>query len=160
MITRSELSILIGNVGSGKSTFADLFFLGSLDIILSSDKYRAVIGENENDQSVSRQVFDVLEWNLEYFLKYTDFDIIIDSTAKTPKARKRFLDIGKKYGAKLTAYYFDVPLEICKERNARRDRVVPNEIIERFQRELVFPTKEEGFDSIFVIGQDGNLNNK
>ncbi len=158
---RPVLHILIGNVSSGKSTFAynlQEYQGGEKDIIyLSSDAFRGVIGEGETDQTVSRQVFQVLEWNVEYFLKHGHQDIIIDAISKTPKARKIFIDIGKRYEAKIVGYYFNVPMEICKERNAKRERVVPNEIIERFQRELVAPMLGEGFDEINFVNVDGAI---
>lgn len=155
----NQLIILAGNVASGKSAFANKlmtdFYNDFPRILLSSDSFRAVIGENENDQTVSKQVFEVLEWNAEYFLKQ-GYDVIIDSTAKTPKARKKFIDIAKKVGIKyIKCCYFKVPIEICKERNSKRERVVPDHIIEKFQQDLVEPTLSEGFTGINFINEDG-----
>jgi predicted kinase len=44
-----------------------------------------------------------------------------------------------------------VPLEVCRERNRRRNRVVPDEVLERMAAKLVPPTVEEGFDRVVVV---------
>ena len=52
-ITVPELSlmVLVGASGSGKSTFADKHFKATE--ILSSDACRALVSDNENDQTVT-----------------------------------------------------------------------------------------------------------
>jgi hypothetical protein len=48
-----------------------------------------------------------------------------------------------------------VPLEVCRERNARRHRVVPDEAMVRMAAKLVAPTVEEGFARVTVVTSDG-----
>ena len=47
--------------------------------------------------------------------------------------------------------FFDVPAEVCRERNRRRERVVPDEALDRMAQKLVPPRLEEGFGRITVV---------
>jgi predicted kinase len=51
--------------------------------------------------------------------------------------------------------FFDVPVEVCRARNARRERVVPESALEKMAAKLVRPTLEEGFARVRVIGAQG-----
>ena len=52
--------ILIGPSGSGKSTFARKHFLPTE--ILSSDACRGMVSDNENDQTVTNEAFELLHF--------------------------------------------------------------------------------------------------
>jgi len=54
----------------------------------------------------------------------------------------------------LEALFFNVPLEVCQQRNRQRDRFVPPEAIELMQAKLVSPSCEEGFTRITVLKWD------
>jgi predicted kinase len=49
------------------------------------------------------------------------------------------------------AVFFDVPVEVCRERNRRRGRVVPEEVLDRMAAKLVPPSTGEGFSKVTVI---------
>ena len=49
------------------------------------------------------------------------------------------------------AVFFDVPVEVCLQRNARRARVVPEVVMRRMASKLKPPTFEEGFTRITVV---------
>jgi protein phosphatase len=55
-----SLVVLIGPSGSGKSTFAGRHFASTE--VQSSDACRALVGDDENDQRVTRQAFEVLHF--------------------------------------------------------------------------------------------------
>ena len=57
-IPEFALVAMIGATSSGKSTFAAKHFLPTE--ILSSDFFRGMISDDENDQKVSREAFDLL----------------------------------------------------------------------------------------------------
>jgi predicted kinase len=75
----------------------------------------------------------------------------IDATNLTPQERRPYLRIGKIGQCEVEAVYFDVPLEVCRERNARRHRVVPDEAMVKMAAKLVAPTVEEGFTRVTVV---------
>ena len=59
-IPRLSLVVLIGPSGSGKSTFARRHFKATE--ILSSDACRAMVSDEENDQTVTNQAFELLRF--------------------------------------------------------------------------------------------------
>ena len=63
-------------------------------------------------------------------------------------ARREFFAGG---GYEVQAVYFDVPLEVCLERNSRRHRVVEEDVMRRMAAKLKPPTFEEGFSKITVV---------
>ena len=76
----------------------------------------------------------------------------IDATSLTPKERRPYLKIARERGCSIEALYFDVPLEVCKARNAGRGRVVPDAAMDALAGKLVAPTVAEGFDRVTVVG--------
>ena len=61
-ITIPELSlvVLIGPSGCGKSTFSKQHFLGTE--VISSDFCRGLVADDENDQTVTGEAFEVLHF--------------------------------------------------------------------------------------------------
>jgi predicted kinase len=55
------------------------------------------------------------------------------------------------YGYEVQAVFFDVPLEVCLERNQRRERVVAEDVMQRLSGKLRAPKFEEGFSKITVV---------
>ena len=51
--------------------------------------------------------------------------------------------------------FFDVPLEVCLERNSKRDRVVTDEVMRSMADRLRPPAFKEGFDKITVVRVKG-----
>ena len=49
------------------------------------------------------------------------------------------------------AIFVNTPVDVCKERNAKRDRVVPETVIDRMALSLNPPTIAEGFKEIIEI---------
>jgi len=76
----------------------------------------------------------------------------VDATNLTPKERRPYVQLAEHYGCDVRAIYFDVPLEVCRRRNRRRRRNVPEEAMQRMARKLVPPTRKEGFAKITVVG--------
>jgi predicted kinase len=139
--------ILIGLPGSGKSTWAARH-RGS---VLSSDMARGLLTGDETDQSANARVFGLLRRILSERLALRQPLTIIDATNLTRKERKQWLRVVERHGAAAEAVVFDTPVAICKRRNAKRARVVPEEVIDRMAARLRPPAKEEGFHRITSI---------
>jgi predicted kinase len=69
----------------------------------------------------------------------------IDATNLTPAERRPYIKIGKLHKCDVEAVFFDVPAEECQRRNRLRDRVVPDDVIEKMAGRMVAPTIKEGF---------------
>jgi predicted kinase len=44
-----------------------------------------------------------------------------------------------------------VPVEVCLERNLRRNRVVPEEAVRKMAAKMAPPRREEGFSRVTVV---------
>jgi predicted kinase len=77
----------------------------------------------------------------------------IDATNLTPQERAPYIGIGRAFGCEMEALYFDIPVEVCRQRNAARHRVVPNDILLTMAAKLVPPSAAEGFARVIVISE-------
>jgi predicted kinase len=59
--------------------------------------------------------------------------------------------MARDFGYEVQAVFFDVPLEVCRERNRRRERIVAEDVMQRMAAKLRPPTFEEGFSKITVV---------
>src|SRR5947207_2174307 len=63
----------------------------------------------------------------------------MDATHLTPRERRPYIAMADLYGCSVAALYFDVPLDVCKQRNLARARVVPDEAMDLLASRLVPP---------------------
>ncbi|MBK9315668.1 MAG: AAA family ATPase [Acidobacteria bacterium] len=113
-----SLVLLIGPAGAGKSTFAARHFRETE--IISSDRFRALICDDEADQSVSKQAFRLLHMLTRMRLKQRKMTVI-DATNLLPNSRLPFLRIARAFELPVVAIVFDVSLETCLANNRRRN---------------------------------------
>ena len=144
---RQQIILAVGLPGSGKSTY----FRKRGIQPLSSDTLRGWLLDDETDQSQQYRVFLTLRYLLELRLRLGRKKTYVDATNLTRKERRPYFQLAERYGCRLHAIYFDVPLATCKRRNRRRQRRVPAEVMERMARKLAPPTREEGFSKITIV---------
>ncbi|MFW5774665.1 MAG: AAA family ATPase, partial [Chitinivibrionales bacterium] len=89
-----SLIVLIGVAGSGKSAFAHRWF--SPTSVVSSDFCRALISDDEENQSVSPDAFRLLHFIIGKRLKYNRLTVC-DATNIDTRHRKRILSIRDTY---------------------------------------------------------------
>ncbi|HYI40382.1 MAG TPA: polynucleotide kinase-phosphatase [Allosphingosinicella sp.] len=111
------LVLLIGASGTGKSSFAEKHFLPTE--VISSDRARGWVADDENDQSASADAFDIVRAVIEKRLKNRRFTVV-DATNVQPESRKGLLALARKWHALAIAIVFDLPEKLAVERNALR----------------------------------------
>ncbi|WP_308188165.1 AAA family ATPase [Streptomyces sp. DH7] len=143
------LCALIGPPGSGKSTFAHKHFKPTE--IVSSDFCRALVADDENDQSASRDAHDLLRSIADKRLKRGRLTVI-DATNLRSSDRGWFLARARHWQRPPVAVLFDVPLATVQAQNAARDRVVPSHVVHEFHS--LMPTTaqlhDEGWDTVHL----------
>ncbi|MFD9005469.1 polynucleotide kinase-phosphatase [Streptomyces sp. NPDC059582] len=152
-VTDLSLVVLVGASGSGKSTFARRNFQPTE--VISSDFCRGLVADDENDQSATRDAFDVLHYIAGKRLA-AGRRTVVDATSVQQDSRRQLIDLAKKYDVLPIAIVLDVPEEVCAERNAARaDRAdMPRRVIQRHTRELrrsLRHLEREGFRKVHVL---------
>jgi len=143
-----RIVILVGLPGSGKSTW-----LAQQGIVpISSDSIRRLLADDPTDQSIHARVFATMRYLLRQRLAIGRPVSYLDATHLTVEERAPYRKIAEWFGCEMEAVYFEVPVEVCRERNRRRQRVVPQEAIEAMAAKLVPPSEGEGFSRITVVG--------
>jgi len=112
-----------------------------------------VLADDATDQTIHARVFLTMRYLLRHRLAIGRPVSYVDATHLTPEERRPYIQIGQWYGCDVEALYFDVPLEVCRERNLRRNRVVPEEAMERMAAKLKVPEVAEGFVRVTVLNR-------
>ena len=152
------LVVLIGASGSGKSTFARKHFLPTQ--ILSSDYFRGLVADDENDQSASAAAFDVLHYVASKRLEAGRVTVIDATNVQAPD-RAKLIEVAKRANVLPVAIVLDTPTEVCLQRNAQRpDRDFGAHVVKRhrsaLRRSLKFLGKE-GFKRVHVLRSESDV---
>ncbi|MER7830632.1 polynucleotide kinase-phosphatase [Streptomyces sp. NPDC095602] len=152
-VTDLSLVVLIGATGSGKSTFTRRHFKPTE--VISSDFCRGLVSDDENDQSASRDAFDVLHYIAAKRLAAGRLTVV-DATNVQAEARRQLVRLAREHDVLPIAIVLDVPEEVCAARNAARpDRAgMPRHVIRRHRGELrrsLRGLEREGFRKVHVL---------
>ncbi|GGT97663.1 polynucleotide kinase-phosphatase [Streptomyces lateritius] len=152
-VTDLSLVVLIGASGSGKSTFARRHFKPTE--VVSSDLCRGLVADDENDQSASRDAFDLLHYIAGKRLEAGRLTVV-DATNVQSEARRQLVQLARRYDVLPIAIVLDLPEEVCQARNAARpDRAdMPRHVVQRHRRELrrsLRGLEREGFRKVHVL---------
>ncbi|MGI5179954.1 polynucleotide kinase-phosphatase [Dactylosporangium sp. CA-152071] len=153
-VTIPELCLvaLVGISGSGKSTFARRQFAPTQ--VLSSDAFRALVADDENDQSASAEAFDALHYIAGKRLRAGRLTVV-DATNVQAHARKALVDLARAHDVLPVAIVLDVPESECWARTELRpDRDFGRPVLSRQHRDLRRSLKHlgrEGFRQVHVL---------
>jgi protein phosphatase len=153
-ITIPELSlvVLIGASGSGKSTFAREHFLRTE--VLSSDTYRGLVADDENDQTVSRQAFEALRAIAAKRLELGRLSVV-DATNVQRESRAPLVRLAREHHVLPVAIVLDLPERLCQERTAARaDRDFGPHVVRTQRANLrrsLRGLEKEGFRRVHVL---------
>ena len=135
-----DLVIFVGLQASGKSTFYRERFAATHEHV-SKDLFR-------NNKNPNRRQAQLIEAALE-----EGSPVVVDNTNPTAEDRRTLIELGRRFGARIVAYYFDSTVRQCIERNRLRagKARVPDVAIYATAKKLVSPSYSEGFDELFRV---------
>ena len=152
---KGAVVLSIGLPGSGKSTW----FKRHNILPLSSDMVRILLFDDVTEQRYQDLVFSTLRSMLRARLLARRPWNYVDATNLSPHERRSWIKLAHDFGYEAHAVFFDVPPEVCIERNHRRDRNVPEDVMQRMAGKLRPPKFEEGFAKITVVRLKGKGEN-
>lgn len=133
-----EVYILRGVPASGKSTWARAFVKQNRDfVILSRDGIREMIGDYSHSPQTENFV-TVLYDNLVKDVLKKKKSLILDNCHAQPKYISETLKLieSTRLNVKVTLKEFEYDVETCVERDAKRERTVGREVIEKMDRAI------------------------
>ena len=148
---KGAVVLSIGLPGSGKSTW----FKRHNILPLSSDMVRILLFDDVTEQRYQDLVFSTLRSMLRARLLARRPWNYVDATNLSPHERRSWVKLAHDFGYEAHAVFFDVPPEVCIERNRRRERNVPEDVMQRMANKLRPPKFEEGFAKITVVRLKG-----
>ena len=139
--------LAIGLPGSGKTTW-----FGRRGVTpLSSDLLRNILFDDVEEQRYQGLVFSTLRSLLRARLIAKMPWNYVDATNLSVHERRQWIKMAKSFGYEVQAVFFDVPLDVCLERNRQRDRSVSEDVMRKMAEKLKPPLFEEGFAKITVV---------
>ena len=133
-----EVILLRGIPASGKSTWAKTFVKANRDyVIVSRDGIREMIGDYSHSpqtESLVTKLYDKMIKDLLAMKK----SLILDNCHAQPKYISETLKVieSARVNVKVTLKEFEYDVETCVERDAKRERTVGREVIEKMDRAI------------------------
>lgn len=153
-ITVPELSLilLVGPSGCGKSTFAVQHFKPTE--VLSSDYCRGLVSDDENDQTATKEAFEVLHFIARKRLAAGRLTVV-DATNVQQDSRKPLVALAREFHVLPIAIVFDFPEKLCHERNrSRPNRDFGSHVVRNQAQQLrrsLRGLEREGFRGVHIF---------
>jgi len=128
-------------------------------MIVSSDACRALISDNEANQQVNRDTFDLFYYIIGKRMYQNRFTIA-DSTALQPDARRRLFELAEHHHYHKHLFIFNIPFETCMQRDQQRKRKVGEQVIAyhgNLLKQALVDTPTENWDGISLLNTQ-NMN--
>ena len=152
------LVALIGPTGSGKSTFAARHFKPTE--VLSSDTFRAVVGDDPNDQSATGAAFDALHYIAGLRLGLRRL-VVVDATSVKPQDRAALVRTAREHDVLAVAFVLNIDERTCIERNkSRPDRQLGARVVRNHLQQLhrgMRGLQREGFRHVFILNSPAEV---
>lgn len=136
---------------SGKTTYREnLLKQFPRTQVVSMDEKRLELLGDINDQSANSTMFRICCQELRVAMQKRQ-NVIYDTTAASKKHRKAIIDIARKQGALVGCVYFDLPLQTLLERNANREKKVPESVVYEYYYKRMERIENFEADKVTVI---------
>lgn len=151
-VPRPSLVLLIGVSGSGKSTFARKHFQPTE--VVSSDQCRALVSDDEGDQTATQDAFQLLHVIVEKRLQRGKLTVV-DATSVQAWARASLLAIAQRCEIPAVAIVLDLPENVYRRQNRKRvSRVVEDSVLAQQAEHLrtsLDHLESEGFNRVYTL---------
>lgn len=139
--------VIAGIPGSGKSFYAKKLAQEIDAEIVCPDTLRKEVTGSESDMSRDGYIWgSLVEERIKLIVLIRDKSVIFDATQINRKARKSITYIAKQLkNIDLECHYFEPDVKVAKFQNLKRDRKVPENIIDSFAAKWEAPSLDEGF---------------
>jgi predicted kinase len=162
-LPQKSLIVLCGPAGAGKSTFARNFVdrhqaQGCKPTsIVSSDSCRAMICDDETNQRVNREAFDLFYSIIRKRLCQERLTIA-DSTALQAKTRQTLIETAQHYQYHSYLFVFNMSLQTCLayDQHHTRGRIVGEKVISyhlQILQQALLEIPQEGWDEIHILDE-------
>lgn len=126
------LVVMVGPPGSGKSTLARRLFQPTE--VLSSDTFRALVSDDEENQACSEDAFRIMGEVARARLRRGRLTVV-DACNLGEGHRRQLLDMAKECYVKAGVLLLDVPAAQCAaQASARTERFVPPSVVREMHR--------------------------
>lgn len=153
-MSKPMLTVMMGLSGSGKSTVARTELATENTVIISSDDIRGEICGDVSDQSKNDEVFKLFHQRIRRNLEQKK-DVIADATNLSMRSRRAILGTVAGLDVFKRCYLVPKPFELCLRDNKLREKVVPDEVLQKQIRRFQICFMEEGWDAITVDSRFG-----
>jgi len=151
-MTKLNAYVMVGAPGSGKSTHAHKLAQIENAVVISGDDIRAELYGSADIQGNWVEIQDRIE---ELVSEACGMPVILDGTHYRASYRKEAIALLKSYGYnKIEAVVLETSLANCLTRNSRRERNVPEHIIQIMHQKLQASLKtidQEDWDHITYV---------
>lgn len=159
-----KLILMVGCPGAGKSTWIRNNYPNITPVSRDAIRFELLDERGGNYFDYENEVFASFIHQIIGSL-VADEVTIADATHLNKKARQKVLNQVAEYVKEIEVIYFNIPLEVAQERNAKRAgrAYVPPEAVERMYYSLEEPQWKEGkftYNKIYIIDENGNMEEK
>ncbi|PZF85918.1 LLM class flavin-dependent oxidoreductase [Jiangella anatolica] len=146
--------VLAGASGAGKSAWAQARYRAPE--IVSSDDLRGVVGSGRHDLDATEDAFGLLD-RIVAARAGRGLTVVVDTLGLDADRRREYLTVARNAGLPAVVVVFDTPAELCRARNAARDRPVPAPALASQLRRAAAVQDEaagEGWDLVVTVRAD------
>ena len=146
-MSKNVLIVMCGLPASGKSTYSEWLAESGVFKRVCPDLIRKELYGDENVQGDGKKVFSIAHERIKMCGGF-DYNVVFDATNIDRKTRKDLVKKMRPYFDVIICKWFSTPLLICKLRNAKRARQVPEEVLDSMYERFRAPMLDEGFDLV------------